>query len=203
MNEKTKKFVFLIGAIMIAVIFITSYAAFSNNNTANATTSTVSAAPQQTVFASATTNGIITNYTQIAYVESANSSNSSGAKLGQIMSQLEANSSIYSYIYVNDSYEAYLSNVSAYDLQELLYKDFNSTNAISIGSTADILLPSSISMYYSNSSPPISVPLSNRNYTVYITGLKSIGSSLNLSVSALITTRGTIYNNQLRIALDH
>jgi hypothetical protein len=56
-------------------------------------------------------------------------------------------------------------------------------------------------MYYPNSSRPVSVPLSDRNYTIYLNSVRSIGSPVNVSVSALLTERGTLYNNQIRISL--
>jgi hypothetical protein len=82
----------------------------------------------------------------------------------------------------------------------LLYNKFNSNNSISVAATADLMVPQSVNLYYSNSSPPINVFLTSKNYTVLLTGLKSIGMKVNLTVSALITTQGSVFNNQIRLS---
>lgn len=201
MKAKTKKLVFFIGAIFVGIIFLTSYAAFSNN-AGNTSTTTVKAAPQPTIFATGYANATITGYVQVANVKLINSTNSTLNNLDTLMSKLEANGSINNYIYTNNSYEVYSSSLSAYALKKYLYATLNSSNSVTVGSTADIMLPASISLYYSNSSPPVSVPLSNRNYTLYLNNVRSIGSTLNVSLSALITEKGMLYNNQLRISLS-
>ncbi|HIH50616.1 MAG: hypothetical protein ABSE71_01655 [Candidatus Micrarchaeaceae archaeon] len=202
MEAKTKKLIFLIGAIFVGIIFLTSYAAFGNNGSATTVTSTVAAATGPTVFATANASALITGYSQVAYVSVPNGSNSTASALAGLMSKLEANGSIDNYINNNNnSYEIYSSELSAYALQKLLYAKLGSSNEVVVGSTADIMLPGNLSMYYPNSSRPVSVPLSDRNYTIYLNSVRSIGSPVNVSVSALLTERGTLYNNQIRISL--
>ncbi len=147
-------------------------------------------------------NALITGYSQVAYVSPLNDSNSTAGALAGLMAKLEANGSIDNYVNNNNnSYEVYSSELSAYALQEALDAKLNSNNAVIVGSTADIMLPGNLSMYYPNASRPISVPLPDRNYTIYLSSVRSVGSPINVSVSALLTERGTLYNNQLRISL--
>ncbi len=202
MEAKTKKIIFFIGAIFVGVIFLTSYAAFSNNNAGNTSTTTIKAPTQPTIFATGHSNAIITGYGQVANVKLLNISNSTANKVDALMSALEANGSIDNYLFTNNSYEVYSSSLSAYALQGYLNANMNSSNSIAVGSTAEITIPSSIVLYYSNSSPPVSVPLIDRNYTLYLNNVTKIGTNINLSLSALITENGLLYNNQLRISLD-
>ena len=202
MEAKTKKIIFFLGAIFVAIIFLTSYAAFSSNNTRNSSTTTIKSTPQPTIFTTGYSNATITGYGQVAEVRPLNLSNATLNNLDTLMSKLEANGSIDNYVYTNSSYEVYSSSLSPYALQNVVSNSLNSSNSVAVGSTADIVLPPSISLYYSNTSPPISVPLKNRNYTLYLNNVRAIGSNVNLSLSALITQNGLLYNNQLRIALD-
>lgn len=151
-EAKTKKLVFFIGAIFVGIIFLTSYG-FSNNNSGNTSTTTVKAASQPTIFATGYANAVITGYSQVANVKPVNGSNATLNRLDAIMSKLEANGSIDNYVYVNNSYEVYGSSLSAYALQRFLSAALNSSNSVTVGSTADIMLPASISLFYTNSSP--------------------------------------------------
>ena len=146
-EAKTKKMIFFIGAIFVGVIFLTSYAAFGNNNSGNASTTTVkAAAPQPTIFATGYANAVVTGYAQVADVKPKNNANSTLNTLDALMSKLEANGSIDNYVYMNNSYDVYSSSLSAYALQGFLDSALNSSNSVTVGSTADILLPASISM---------------------------------------------------------
>jgi hypothetical protein len=202
MEQKTKRLIFFIGAIFVGIIFLTSYAAFGHNNTTSNDSSSSSTILKsvQTVFATGKTNGTITNYSAVAYVTPLGLSNSSKNNLSAFMSQLQENGTLDNYVLTNNTYQVYLSNLSAYRLQQLLYNKFNSNNSVSVTATADLMVPQSVNLYYSNSSPPINVALTSKNYTVSLTGLKSIGMKVNLTVSALITTQGSVFNNQIRLS---
>jgi hypothetical protein len=198
MEAKTKKIIFVVGAIFVAIIFLTSYAAFSNNNTGSTSTTTVES--QATYFSTGTSNAIITNYSDIAYVTLSNSVNSSKINMTTILSGLETNGSVDNYVYTNGSYEVVLSSISAYDLQELLYKDVGSNTFVNVGATTYVELPQSVVLYYTTQ--PITVNLPSRNYSIYLKNVQMEGSTVNVSISGLLERNGTIYNSQFRVAYN-
>jgi hypothetical protein len=203
MDQKTKKLIFFIGALFVGVIFLTSYAAFGNNtlrNTSNGSSSSTTVKNVQTYFATGKTNATIVNYSEVAYITPLNLSNSSKSRLNDFVSLLQQNGTIQNYALTNNTYQVYLSNLSAYGLQQLIYNRFNSSNMVSVGATAYLRVPQSVNLYYSNSSPSISVAVPSRNYTLFLTGIKSIGTKINVTVSALIMSNGGIFNNQIRIS---
>ena len=73
MEAKKKRLIFLFGSILVAIIFLSSYAAFSNNGSPTSVTTTAKA--QSTVFVTGDTNGLITNYSDVALVSILNNSN--------------------------------------------------------------------------------------------------------------------------------
>jgi hypothetical protein len=195
MDANKKKIIFLLGSIFVAIIFLSSYAAFSNNGSGSSSSSTIKT--QASYFSTGTSNAIISNYSSIAYVTVSNGSNSSNENITRILSQLEANGSVQNYIYDNNSYQVVLVSISAYELQQLLNRNASSNSIINVGATTYVMLPSTVIMYYTNQ--PITVHLKSRNYSVYLTNVKPIGSVLNVSVSGLLARNGSIYNGQFRV----
>lgn len=196
MEAKTKKLIFFLGSIFVAIIFLTSYAAFSNNGT-NSTTTTIKS--QSTVFATGVSSAVVYNYGDVAYVSLLNSSNSSRDALTNSISQLESMGNVQNYIETNGSYQLILSsNISSYGLQQWLYGKIGS-NTVSVGSDAEIILPSSIQLYYNNA--PLSIQLPNRNYSIYLSNVVALNSTINITISALLLRNGSIYGNQFRVSL--
>jgi hypothetical protein len=189
----------LIGALFVGVIFLTSYASFGNNSVVSSTTTTV--ANVRTVPAFGSSTATVTGYSTTAYVRVNASFSTAGNTVAETLSKLEANGSIISYLPSSASgYEVYLqavnsSSINAYSLQGLLRSAVNRSNAITITAVAYVELPSNITLYYNMQ--PIPVPVVNRGYSVNMTDLDSLGSKLNVSVSALITSNGSVYRNQL------
>jgi hypothetical protein len=199
MDEKKRRLVFLFGGILVAIIFLSSYAAFSNNG--SPTTVTTTAKSQSTVFVTGYTNAIITNYSDVAYVSFTNNSNSVKNIVANSLSNLQANGTVVDSILTNDSYQVVLSGISPYDLQQLLYKQTNSANYITVSSTADVKLPQTITFTYSN--VPINLHLTTTNYSVYLSNVKTIGSTINVTISTLLYTNNeSIYNNQFRVSYN-
>ena len=183
MEQKTKRYVFLIGSIIVAVIFISSYAAFSNNGTPSTTTTI--AKQVQTIFITGYSNATITNYSDIAVVSLLNSSPQLRNQLNSTLSDLQNNGSVVESIFTNDSYQgSSFTGISPYSLEQIIYSKINQTNSINVGATADVELPSTITFYYSKQ--PVKLQLPSRNYSVQITNAKSIGSSINVSISTLL-----------------
>lgn len=195
MDTKKKQLIFIGGSIFVAIIFLTSYAAFSNNNSASTTTSTIK--NRVTYFALGSSNAIITNYSDVALITFSGNAQAQKATVANVLSELAANGSIGTY-YANSNigYNVSLTTISPYALQQLLYNKTGG-NSINVGSTAYITLPKSITLYYS--STPVPIYLSNTNYTVYMGDVRKVGTVINVSISALLTNNGAVYNNQLRI----
>jgi hypothetical protein len=197
MDAKRKQLVFLVGSILVAVIFLSSYAAFGNNGTATASTTTVKA--QTTYFATGSSNGTITNYSDVATLTLYNSSNTLKTSVINLISHLEANGTVQNYAASNGSYEIVLASISPYDLQQFLYNKTNSTsNSLGIAATSYVELPQNITLYYTN--VPVPVYLTNRNYSIYLQRVKPIGSKINVSISALLAKNGSIYQNNFRVS---
>lgn len=196
MDAKKKKIIFVLGAIFVAVIFLSSYAAFSNNGTAATTTSTIKS--ESTFYAFGSSTAIVTNYSDIANVTLINSTNSSKGQVSNAISELEANGTVQNYIYTDNSYQVVLSSISPYQLQQFIYNKTNMTNTISVGSTAFVMLPGNVTLYYTNQ--PIRVSLANRNYSLYISKAVAINTTVNVSISGLLARNGSIYDGQFRVA---
>jgi hypothetical protein len=194
MEGKAKRLIYGIGSLFVAVIFIMSYAAFSNNGTNSSSTTTIGAA--NTVYVYGTANGLIVNYSYSAYISTAGGTPSSG--LNATLSALEANGTISNFVPLNStSYEAILSGMNPYQLYLYLSKALSGN--VLVGGYAYVRLPATVSMYYSASSPvPVALPA--KNYTVFLPRVAPVNSSVPMKINALITTAGTVYNNQIRLS---
>jgi len=196
MEQKNKRMIFLLGTLFVAFIFLSSYAAFNNNNNVSvSTTSTVQL--QQSFYSTGYSNAIVANYSGTAYIAVADGTNTIKNKVANLLSQLQANGTVQNYAYSNGTYQAVLSGISAYSLQQILTNKTQS-NSIAVGATSILALPPNVTMYYSGQ--PINVVLQGRNYSVYLSKVKKIGTVLNVSVSGLLTRNGQIYNNQFKVS---
>jgi hypothetical protein len=196
MEAKNKRWIFLIGSILVALIFLSSYAAFSNNNSGTTSTSTIK--PATTYFATGSSRAQISNYSDIAVVTLADTSNAATNSTVNAISDLESNGSVQDYTYTNGSYQIVLSSISPYDLQQILYAKTGLNNSMNVSSTATITLPKNVILHYAGQ--PINLDLQNRNYSVYLSNVRAIGSVINVSISALLARNGSIYNGQLRVS---
>ncbi|MGD0510597.1 MAG: hypothetical protein ABSA33_02035 [Candidatus Micrarchaeaceae archaeon] len=195
MDAKKKKMIFFIGSIFVAIIFLSSYAAFSSNSAKTTATTTIKV--PATYFSTGSANAVISNYSDIAYVTLHNSTNYSRGALTKVISALVSNGSALNYIYANNSYEVVLSQMSAYQLKELLNK--NSTlGGVTVGSTTYVTMPKSVTLYYG--AQPIPVNLNSRNFSIYMNEIGPVGDVVSLSVSALLERNGTVYNNEIKVA---
>ncbi|MGI0100864.1 MAG: hypothetical protein ACREBH_04080 [Candidatus Micrarchaeaceae archaeon] len=195
MEKKTKQLIFFTGSIFVAVIFLTSYAAFGSNGGPNTTTSTVK--PQTTFFATGSSNAVIYNYSSIAYIPSASLSNASVNSITSELSNLQANGSVEEYIYINGSYQVILSGMSPYMLRQQLYGISNMSNSLEVGATTYISLPGIVTLYYNK--VPAALNLAQRNYSIYMDDVMAQGTTINVSISALLSANGSIYDNQFRV----
>ncbi len=202
MKQRTKQIIFLVGSIFVALIFLSSYAAFSNNGGSSTSTSTIKNVLTFPSFGSS--NAVITNYSDIGInITLLRNSNATRTNVTNFLSALQANGTVQSYVYQNGSYaQIVLSGMSAYQLQQQLYKLVNgSANSIEVGATTDIRMPNNITLYYNNVQP-ITVYLPIRNYTIRMKNVKSVGTVINLGTSALLARNGSIYGS-LRVSYSN
>ncbi len=182
----------LLGALFVALIFLSSY--ISSSNIAGATSTTTKA--PATYLAIGASKATITGYSAGAYIALHNQSNSTIELLNATLSVMETNGSISNYIRIGDNYQVTLSGIDAYALQQNI-RAVPALALSNITASAHLLLPSNAILYVN--SYPVNIMFNRRNYSASITRLKSVGSIINVSVFALITANGSVYNNQVRL----
>lgn len=181
---------------MIAITFITSYAAVANNNVnENQTASSTTTIPKS-YYVAGNANVIVTGYALAAVVSLDTNSPSVIAQVGNTMSKLESNGSINNYIANSKSFNVFLGTMNAYSLQQLLYNT-TGNSIVTINATTYVSFPSQINLYYGSQSTPVYVPGSN--YSVTIMPLLPLKTSVPVSIHALVTSNGTVYDNQIII----
>lgn len=198
MDSKKKKMIFLVGSIFVAIIFLSSYAAFSSNGTKATTTTTIK--NPSTYFSTGSANAVITNYSDIAYITLENSTNYSRNNVTKIIALLVSNGSAFNYVYTNNSYEVVLGQMSPYQLKDLLEANATLKNNTQVGSTTYVALPKTILLYYGTQ--PITVNLKSRNYSIYMNNIGPVGDTVNVIVSALLERNGSVYNNEIKITYN-
>ncbi|HUC39180.1 MAG TPA: hypothetical protein VL944_03565 [Candidatus Acidoferrum sp.] len=191
MDAKKRKAALFIGAIVIAVMFVTSYVAFGSNGGASSTTTSIGQAAYP-VFG--TVNALVTGYGSTLTVFLTNSS--VGGALNTTLTNLEANGSIANYLSTPSEFIIYASGSNAYSLQQL----FGSTlpaNSIRINATEKIMIPQTITLYYYGQA--IRTYPNIFNFTISSAALQPIGANTTVNVQALVTSTGQVYNNNLGV----
>lgn len=193
-QSKRKRLIEFASLAFVTVIFISSYLTFGNNNVGgNSTTSTISNAP--TFFAAGYVNATVTGYGSSAYVTLPNVTNATEAAVSGVLSSLESNGTA-SFNNLNSTFQIYLNDIDAYSLQQLLVNATGEGNVM-VRAPVKVSLPADLTLYYNSAAMP--VHLSQLNYTLTIVGLKPVGAHVNVSVHALITHNGSVYNNMIRL----
>jgi len=193
-TEKRKKLIFLIGALFVAAMFLSSYGAFGNNNSSAAKTTTV---PQKSTTVSTYfvtndyTNATIYAYSNASVQFSRNDSNSS---IELFLSKLSSNGSISDYIGSGYSYKLYLSNMTVQGLKQALA---GSNLSASITSTALISLPKNVVLYYHGK--PVSSTLTITNFSIITNNIMPIGSKIPIHITAFVFNNGTTYEENITI----
>ena len=188
----------LIGSIFVAVIFITSYAAFGGGGLAGNATTT--AQPLQTVYAVAQGAANIISYGSTMNINVSCSNVTYVSKqINDLLANLESNNSI-SYFYSQQ-----LGQIMIQSGKEGVYANYNSissyisANASCTGftSSATVTIPKTMNFYapLEKVSTIVAIPGNMRNYSISIKFLKNMSNTLNVSVSALLTLNGSIYGN--------
>ncbi|MDE1810432.1 MAG: hypothetical protein KGH58_03940 [Candidatus Micrarchaeota archaeon] len=197
MEEKRKKKLLFAGSVFIGLMFIFSYLGISSNAPAVASSSTTSSIQEQSFFAAGTANVVIAGYSSTAMLGiNSNSPEVTNSVLGTL-SALRNSGTIQNYISNGAEYEIVLGGISAYSLQQTLYSQLNSTNAITIMATANARLTGKSNLLVG--SQEFAVPI-NGTYPLNFTPLIPINSIIGVTVRALLTQNALLYNNQVSIS---
>ncbi len=191
-TKKEKNFLMLIGALVVGVMFITSYVAFGSNGSAAPATSTV---PQKTAVFFGNANAVVTGYGTSMEIFAAHSNAS--ALLNKTLSSYDAQNSIIIQGQLGGTFEIdTLGNLTAYDIQQDLYNSLP-PNSIRINAQEFVRLPNTLTMYSYGEGIP--VRLSIVNFTVNKSILTPIGSNITVDVQAQILSNGTIFDNNIKV----
>lgn len=194
-KSKRKSIVMLIGSLFVAIIFLTSYAAFSNNvSTKTSTATTIKST--RTFFVSGNSTAIIKSYSNIAFVRLVNQTNST-SRVESVLSKLQSNGTVSNFVYTNQTYEVFLLATDPYSFKQILINQTQLTNSLNVSSIAYVALPQNVTLFYNT--VPVPITQTAKNYSILLSNLKGVNTSINITVSALVAPNGTVYNNQIRI----
>lgn len=194
MDEKTKKVLMFVVTALFALTFISSYASFGNNNVNYNSSGSTTAKNQATYFVAGTANGIVAGYAPGVTVIVKNKT-AFGA-VGNTLTAMQANGSISNFVTLNNTYQIFTQKINAYSLQQVIFSRVNST-MLAVNSSSYVTLPQVISLNYSKQT--VQVHLLQTNFSVQVSPVAAIGSTVHLSVHALITANGTVLNNQITL----
>jgi hypothetical protein len=195
-NQKMKRAVFFIGALFVAIIFITSYAAFSSNNSGGTQSTTTTVSNARTLLVSGIANAVVSNYTYIALVGPVPANQIKA--VNNTLNNLQFSGAISNILPSNASYRVILSTINPYQLYLSLSNATSGANVM-VASQAEVTLPNTIEAYYYGSSLFIPVHLPQRVYPLYLANVLALNSTLSVRVSILITSNGSVYQNQVEL----
>ncbi len=196
---KLKNTILFIGSFMVAVMFITSYAAFGNNN-ARSSTTTISQSPHGGIFVSGVANAIVVNYsaTSLILINQKNY-NSTYSNVSNYLAKLESNNTIPYYTEESNGMLVELnSSFNAYMLQQLLLEKF--ANGTHVNATVYIKLPHFVKFYSGTYGFNVSMP--NRTYSISESPLMPLGSNVSVKINALANQSGFITPNSSEVIVQ-
>lgn len=190
-QEKRKKMVLFIGAMVVGVMFVTSYAAFGNNGS-TPTSSTTIAQSTYPVFGSA--NAVITGYGSSLSVTLVNQSASNA--LNSTLSALESNGTITNFIPTSNGFIVYAQGSAPYTVQQSFQSSLP-PNSIALNGSESVSIPKKMVLYYRGTA--INVYANITNFSVYVHMLKPTGANISVNVQALVLPDGDVYNNNIQV----
>ena len=194
-----KRAIELLGAVFIALIFLTSYAAFSSSST-NAGAKTTTTVPVSTYYATSSAQANITSYGQVLEMNvSCGNASAVGSSISGILTAMQRNGSISNFYSSSPGHIlVYLGNYTAYAAyQSIAGKLGQSAACVAFSSQASAQLPARITFHVAltKSSFIVPIPSSQRGVTLPVALGTGTGRYVNVSVAALITENGTVYGN--------
>ncbi len=205
-GEKRKKTIMFIGSMIVALMFVTSYLAFGNNNSGVSTTTYTTTIKGSTLVVSGETNATIVNYTPNFRITLNNASQANLNELNVTLSHLLSNGSITNMVPEgNNSYALYAGSLDTYRLYGLL-DSRPIGNYLTWNVTADVTLPNSLILYYG--SHALNVSIGDLVFQAPAVGVDSIGSNILVNVLAQVYAESntfpvtySVYNNQIVITV--
>jgi hypothetical protein len=191
-KQQRKKTLLFIGAMIVAVMFVTSYAAFGTNGSVPTTSTTIK---QATYVVFGSVNAVIIGYGSSLNVALINKS--LGNMLNSTLSNLEANSIITNYVPTPGGVVVYAPGNSPYVVQQAFFGSFPA-NSIAINGTELVKLPQSFTLFYYGTA--IRVYPNATNFTVPSQLLKKIGANTTVRVQALTLPNGFVYKNNIQVS---
>ncbi len=197
-KREAKNTILFLGSLVVAIMFITSYAASGNNSNSSSTT-TVAYNYSGAVPMTGTANAIVANYTDSPIITISSSSyNSSELAVTNYLNGLENNGTIITYSPSGNQFSVLLNgSFSAYGLQENLYSRFGSNATVS--GTVYIRLPKTVRMYDGTQGFTLNSPTSE--YAVKISPMPRLGSNVSVHILALISPKGQFLPNQTEVTV--
>ncbi|MGC8669929.1 MAG: hypothetical protein ACP5TL_02130 [Candidatus Micrarchaeia archaeon] len=190
-KEKRNKIIFLMGSILVALMFISSYGAFGNNNSMQSTTTIPQKSSNVKTYyvTNNYVNATIYNYSGISLTFSRNTSNHT---ISDLMNALTTNGLISDYVLYGSTYELMLSNSSAIRIQNYLLSENISAN---VSATAMIRIPSKVTMFYYNQS--INCTTNHNTFYVSLNKIMPLGSKIPVHLTALVLGNGAVYGDNI------
>ncbi|MCL4363456.1 hypothetical protein M1439_03350 [Candidatus Marsarchaeota archaeon] len=186
-SENKKKKIMFIGSMVVALMFISSYASFGNNNISTSTT-TIQKSAGPEYYVSGEVNATIIGYSQNALLKIFSNSSSMQKSIASTLSRLETNASISNYAQVTDGYDIVTGNMDAYALQHYFSNSYGASN-VSVSAKSTVKLAPNVVLYYLGR--PIGVATAG-TYNISISPLIANGSVVALNAHAIVNGTGAI-----------
>jgi len=196
-KRELKNTIIFLGSVLVAIMFITSYAA-SGNNSSNSSTTTVAYNYSSAVPMIGTANAIVVNYTDSPVISIKGSYNTTSLGLTKYLNGLVNNGSAITYTPNGNQFDVLLNgSFNSYDLQKAIKARFG--NNATVSSKVYIKLPSTVKLYSGTTGYTLKAPTGE--YSVNVSPLPAIGSNVSVKILALISSNGQFVPNQTRITL--
>ncbi|MCL4411712.1 hypothetical protein M1329_02160 [Candidatus Marsarchaeota archaeon] len=195
---RRRGYLMLIGTIIVAVMFVSSYLV-SNNSQGSATT-TKTTIPSNVKSYFATNDSVpatLRGYGSTLSLTIANNTTDINSVTG-ILSNLTSEGAI-SYTPRGNTFSVLLfSNLTPYSLEQELSNAIGPASIKNASAVAYVSLPAIVPMYIGGQ--PIRVAIGNSTqYPITLPRLEPEESFVLVGVQALVTTSGQVYNNSIRV----
>lgn len=195
-----KKLIELVAAIFIAVIFISSYAAFGGNSgpAAKATTTTV----PQLVYVSGAAKADVVSYGKGININvMCPDSSAINSSLETFLVSLTSNGLVSGSGIGLQTIE--LGNATAPEMYSILAAKLgkNATCTQIVATQATVELPSRINVTYAGGSTAIFIPPSQRNYTEALNLTNSTGQKIGVWVETFVTENNGMVTGRISLSL--
>ncbi len=198
---KKKQITQLILALLVGLMFISSYFTLANLNGSQAQTHAQSKAQAvpSTVYGFGTANAAITGYNgPVQILVGCNSSESApiSTTLSSLLSELESNNSISNSYSIQNQTEIQTGSAGAAQLYSIMASRFNSSamSCVRFSSQALAALPSTVPLYIVNKTYQISIPQNLSTVQIPVVFSGNTPKQVPVKISALIELNGTIYS---------